>query len=1650
MSRILFSSLVLLFVIMPPLMSQLRDATVIAPPMEFIRNAGQWDEKVEFGLLGGDGALMATRDGVTIFSRSRALLTDAAVPGESPYAPSDAPEYSVRRISFVNASPGMRVYAADTSDAVSHFYHGAERSGWYEHVSNHRRVVYEDIWEGIDAVLENRSDGARMILTRNAHFRSGSMYRIRTENMDEGQITDMLASLSECEARTGVVSVTRRGVDVREIALNGDSLATPAVLSFQYASFLGGTGHDMATGFVLDKNGEMCITGLTQSSDFPVHNAMQAVYRGNFDRFLLKLSCDGSSLRFSTYFGGSGSEAICGSFLERNYQLDWVFRNELAIAGDRFVTFCSSDSPDFPVTPGALQSIKATDTSGAVLSFAPNGTLRASTFLGGPGCFAPSAIITDRDRNVIITGLVYDDSLSIIPPDALQGQMYNKGKYTWLGAVVIKLNSDLSSLRFATYMFAPEGNNIIRRRYPYASGSGLIMIVPLTDDAGNVYITGHYPKEYIPLVHNRLPVPRGNVPVYITKLTSAGDSILYSSMLGDKDRVLYADSRIDRQGNVHVTGFEADYDYPLLNPIGNRPPWGTTDVYSILSSEGELLFSTYLYSDGYPKLLLDMCGNSIVFTFKGESNVDEKIPLLNAFEFEDFPPCQRNYVLAISGRSGKPIMSSWFRDAGYGAFLTRALDPRGFHYRLDQARKSPDSCHILRTISPFQAVNRGETDLHLSRFRIDGLCNPLTCSIILPDSIRVASRRGFAEPDSFLVTVEVENSFDHQPYRVRYIELELPDGIDLDSTDQTLLAQPTPDILVHGAKVGHSWRVHVRRGYAPRQGVVKARIHYAEPEAAGDCPPGIGTCEAELPIRLYEDKEPLLRCTLEGPDSLTLSGMTLSPNPFELRYRLSNIGSDTAVVAMLKLSVGTGMGVRSITPASRPGRALLPGGAQEQVWQLEAEARPYPRTVRIRVQADDQWGFDVSVCEWELYIPAVPAPLCSVAGDSAAMYDIRRDVMLPDSLVLLLSLENACDTLLASVQLRCDLSAAPHVRLRAGQEAELEALSIPARSSHASRWVFELAQAPSLDTEQHIRWEYRDALDTTWRECGVRIPLRILDQSLVCDIATVPALTETQLENREKTQIDYTLSNVGTVPVTVARVDLAISPGAGVLSLDPLSQPGGTLAPSSNISRQWRLRPLALRQERTARFDITAYGAADSVFSVCTHDTHIPGIDGLRCDIHAPDTVRFVRDPLCYDPDPVPVNMNLRNILDTPETSIEAEIDLTAAPRFELATGETAIKTLASLDSNSAAQLLWLLHPLADTLTETQDITIRYRSIEQGEWKECSTNIIIEAWPQVQTTHCIVSGHDSLHADQAYERLIPEPFEISYTATNTGTVVLRNCSATIMLLPEFELVSDSATLSFGELRPGDSNTRWWTLKTTPALADFGAYPVNFTWYSDEQGSVTGCDHTVHILPDAPTGIVFTPLHLHFEAVKDAALPAAQYIQLWTGGGLSMPWTAQGGQWWLNADPVSGDHAARIAVQPNSTALPIGLHATALTIAGQAPNLPKDVAVTYEITGLLDVGRRAAARLYSLGPVWPQPVPLNGEASIAVNVPPGEYVRIALHDALGREVAVVKEGVLSESDAVLRIAPTVLRLRAGMYFVRMIGAGAQATRAVVVR
>src|ERR1035441_4119584 len=75
-----------------------------------------------------------------------------------------------------------------------------------------------------------------------------------------------------------------------------------------YADYIGGNSQDYGYALALDAANNVYVTGSTASSDFPMVNPFQGTYPGAFNAFLTKISPDGSSLSYSTYFGGNGSD----------------------------------------------------------------------------------------------------------------------------------------------------------------------------------------------------------------------------------------------------------------------------------------------------------------------------------------------------------------------------------------------------------------------------------------------------------------------------------------------------------------------------------------------------------------------------------------------------------------------------------------------------------------------------------------------------------------------------------------------------------------------------------------------------------------------------------------------------------------------------------------------------------------------------------------------------------------------------------------------------------------------------------------------------------------------------------------------------------------------------------------------------------------------------------------------------------------------------------------------------------------------------------------------------------------------------------------------------------------------------------------------
>src|SRR2546421_5779424 len=76
-----------------------------------------------------------------------------------------------------------------------------------------------------------------------------------------------------------------------------------------YSTFLGGSGNDMGKAIVVDASGSAYVAGQTFSSDFPTTaGAFNRSYRGAGDIFVAKVNPGGTSLQYSTYLGGSGTD----------------------------------------------------------------------------------------------------------------------------------------------------------------------------------------------------------------------------------------------------------------------------------------------------------------------------------------------------------------------------------------------------------------------------------------------------------------------------------------------------------------------------------------------------------------------------------------------------------------------------------------------------------------------------------------------------------------------------------------------------------------------------------------------------------------------------------------------------------------------------------------------------------------------------------------------------------------------------------------------------------------------------------------------------------------------------------------------------------------------------------------------------------------------------------------------------------------------------------------------------------------------------------------------------------------------------------------------------------------------------------------------
>jgi hypothetical protein len=1611
-------------------------------PIQFTENRGQWHQNILYAALRPAQSAYFTRQG--FLYRDDAVPRAISVQQDERPAPSPAITASMQ---FVRPSRSMRMDVAGRTPTQTRFYRGSDSAAWREDAASYASMRYSSVWPNIDVSFCEHDGVLRRIITVKP---GGRMSDVRlVETGAEGGIpgnTFAVAREEACPHRLPLVG--KRSGDTVSYSLPGPSVMAGLDIITDFVTFFGGSGFDEVGGVALDDSNNIYIVGRTTSADLPTRNAIQPSIHGPADVFIARMNCDGRTLGFCTYLGGSQyDEVVAGGF-----DAATGGRSHLCVSAQRkLFVVGSTGSTDFPIRGDVVQKNYWNEerntqrpSVGFVARLNTDGQLERSTYLGGPGGVQLYAPCTDADGDVYMTGWVLQDSIWFITPGVVQPTI----KYRYpsnLASVVLKMNADLSVIRYATYMFAPNGNNSNKQ-------GGYIFLQ--VDRSKNLVAAGVSPYwTSVPIVNAPMPDPRPyHASGFITKLNPTATQYVYSTIFGSR-YYLMSRTYLDENDNLYLTGMTdtAEYIYTKSYLAGERA------IYAFLSKynpAGTLLFSTVI-GGGNPTaqdnqgcaITKDRCGNIIMNGFG-----TPVFPIMNGNP--TVTPWIDNILCAFDPGDGELLYST--RTPGIGTDGTTSLlyDKAG---NIVAASAIFDS--YARYIIPknaYQDVSRnGGTDGLITRFRLP-ICQPLVCELRSQDTIRVTKRRRQTTPSRFAITLDLTNHDQSQTLTLAGT-LSLPKSVFLDpSTQQRSLSGIT---LGPGEHRQFQWTAGIDSTQPPGDiNAISFDASYAMQAQLSACPLSISVCSITIVVLSVDDDEPVLSCRMAGIDTVkaTRDAVANADIPFPLSHTLKNDDEAPVRIDSVRLVLPEGMGVETIPVNDdiRPGAILARNQELQSAWSITVHPRTVPRTATVTVLAYDHYGLIVSTCEKTITIEPVVGTKCTLAGPAVIRCDATTGITDPDTVYAEQLLENTLDTAQIASSVRLDLTRAPHCALAGGESAEQGPVVIAPRFRRHFSW--KLVTLPfAAGGSDTLVVRYRMAADSAARSCEIAVPLQIVRYRLACALTVPeqPVARDTIYEHNPCSAIcdiansGQTSSPEGTVVLSCADAALRCidSAAARVSAIDT----GGT---QRHI---WRLLARTSRYERRSTCTVSVRDSSGVEMTQCATTIVLPPIvSDLRCSLETPDTVHYDLPADTYTPDPFTVALALANVLDTAQSAIETQIDLSAAPHLAPDGGECTDKALDSIPAHDRAAIAWRLAVARRSDSAiTERVTVRYRhagdsAAAGGGWLACAKDIVIEGGKRIISASCSTAGHDTLWADVAYEDVIPHPVQVQYTITNTGTVPLDACTAAIMHPAALMLVNPSDSIqTYGTIPSGASVAREWLLELDQSQAQTGDMQLSWVRGCSNLASDSACTHRVTLLTGAPRGIVLSPWLLRFRAERRAALPVPQAVALWTGGALVMPWQLQPSASWLDAQPSTGSAKQTVSVQPNTTDLPDGGYPATIGVASTAMVAPPRVDVLYEI-GTLDATAEPPAVADGAELESPYPNPTRGAASVALTIATAGTVRLALYDIYGRRVATLAEGNYPAGRHVVRT--DLSTLPPGVYVCVLTARAACATRRVVVR
>jgi hypothetical protein len=290
-------------------------------------------------------------------------------------------------------------------------------------------------------------------------------------------------------------------------------------------------GDQLRGDIITDDDGNIFLSTVTSSADFPVKNSFGLTYQGGItDALIIKLNPDLSDIVWASFVGGNNADA--------SHTIKFDPQGNIVFAG-------GTNSINFPTTTGVYQNVHAGSVDGWIARIDKEGSaIITSTFTGTASFNQVYFIDLDTDGNVYAFG----QTSGAFPTTSGVYKNTNSGQF------LQKFNADLSELKFSTV---------------FGSGRGIPDISPtafLVNDCNNIYMSGwggsinselgywNSSTVGLPITSDAIQKTTSGSDFYFILLTSDASELLYATYLGGTQSKTHVDggtSRFDKSGVVY-------------------------------------------------------------------------------------------------------------------------------------------------------------------------------------------------------------------------------------------------------------------------------------------------------------------------------------------------------------------------------------------------------------------------------------------------------------------------------------------------------------------------------------------------------------------------------------------------------------------------------------------------------------------------------------------------------------------------------------------------------------------------------------------------------------------------------------------------------------------------------------------------------------------------------------------------------------------------------------------------------------------------------------------------------------------------------------------------------------------------------------------